>query len=141
MRPTEIKTIPHNFQLYPTVGNYIDYDDGSQRIFVSEVGNEDYEFCIAIHELIESHICRKRGIKNQDITNFDCKFESERKPGDETEAGDDKNAPYKREHFFATSIERLVAAELGIDWEIYEKTLDDLYLPKSSPSPLAPHIV
>jgi hypothetical protein len=44
----------------------------------------------------------------------------------DVEPGDHPDAPYKREHCFATGIERLLAAELGVDWTAYEHTLDTL---------------
>jgi hypothetical protein len=36
-----------------------------------------------------------------------------------SEPGDDPRAPYYREHQFASGMERLMAAELGIDWQQY----------------------
>ena len=91
---------------------------------MSELSSPDREFLIAVHEMLEQYICKKRGIKIEDINAFDINFEEERKKGlhtPEDEPGDDKNAPYRREHFFATNIERQLAAELGVDWADYEK--------------------
>lgn len=36
------------------------------------------------------------------------------------------NAPYRKEHFFATSLERLFSAELDVDWQEYERFVDAL---------------
>jgi len=63
---------------------------------------------------------------NSLITEFDIEFEKNRKDGNENEPGDDANAPYKNEHFFATTLERLRVAEHKIDWEIYNKTVGEL---------------
>ena len=120
-----IKTIPHNEQRYDTCGDYYDTDE-STEIKVSDLGNEDYEFLVAVHELIEQYLCKKRGIKELDITDFDEVFEMKRVQGNTDEPGDDKNAPYRREHFFATSIERLVSAEIGVDWSEYDKAINEL---------------
>jgi hypothetical protein len=35
--------------------------------------------------------------------------------------GDDPRAPYHKQHVFAENIERLLAAELGVDWSAYDK--------------------
>ena len=69
------------------------------------------EFCVALHETIEQHLCAKRGISNEDITAFDIKFEKEREHGKhgDNEPGFDPRAPYRKEHSFADKIERLVA--------------------------------
>ena len=36
------------------------------------------------------------------------------------------NAPYRKEHFFATNLERLLAAELKVDWFEYDRYVDAL---------------
>lgn len=85
------------------------------------------EFLVALHEQIEYFLCRMRGIKEEDITNFDLEYEARREAGDLTsEPGDDPLAPYNKEHVFATSIEKIVCKELGINWEEYEKTVYSL---------------
>jgi hypothetical protein len=114
-----IKTIPNKEQRYNTLGDYFDNENGT-NIFVSDLGNEDYEFLIGLHELVEQYLCKKRGIKEEDISKFDIKFEKERKDGDDSEPGDNKNAPYRKEHFIATNIERIICGELGLNWQDYE---------------------
>lgn len=123
-----IKTIPHNEQRYETSGDFWD-DECGTKIRVSEMGNDDYEFLVALHELVELHLCKKRGILEPNVAAFDIKFESEREKGlhsQEAEPGDHIDAPYRKEHFFATSIERLMANELGVDWAEYERTIMEL---------------
>jgi hypothetical protein len=116
-------TIPHEKQAYPTCGNWIFEDGGSIVIEVSETGNEDYAFLVGIHEMIESWLCRKRGITEESVTEFDIAYEAKRPEGDDSEPGDDPAAPYWKEHQFATQIERQVAEALGVDWSKYEETL------------------
>ena len=124
----KIETIPHEQQRYPTCGDY-EKVLSLMLIRVSKMNNEHYEFLVQLHEMVESYLCHARDIAEEDITAFDKKFEEDRKNlqwGDELEPGDAYNAPYRREHFFATSIERLMAAELGVDWTRYERTVQDL---------------
>ena len=121
-----IRTINHEEQRYETVGDYFEGPSGTKNIRVSNMANEDYEFLVAIHEAIEQHLCNKRGISEQDITAFDEKFEEERKEGkhsDDEEPGFDPKAPYVKEHTFATKIEKLLAKELCISWDLYDKTV------------------
>jgi hypothetical protein len=54
------------------------------------------------------------------LDKFDKDFDGEGEPGD------DPTAPYHREHVFATKIERMLAEELGIDWDAYDKTVNAL---------------
>jgi hypothetical protein len=42
------------------------------------------------------------------------------------EPGDDPRAPYYKEHFFATNIERMIAHEMGIDWNEYSQKVESL---------------
>ncbi len=124
-----VKTIPHSEQRYPTVGDWWFEIDGSLHVRVSEMGNPKYEFLIAYHEIAEAMLCHEKGIKVEDIDAFDTKFEEEREQGLHSpteEPGDSKDAPYKEEHFFATSIERLMAQKLGVDWREYDDTVTNL---------------
>lgn len=110
---------------YPTAGDYY-LVDTTMFVDICDQNNEDKDFCIMIHELIEEHLTRKRGIKEQDIMDFDLLFEKEREEGlhDEyAEPGYDMRAPYRKEHIFSEIIERQLAQELGIDWVEYEKNL------------------
>jgi hypothetical protein len=91
-----------------------------------DVGDWKYNYLIMIHELIESLLCMVRGISEEEVTDFDVTFEAERDRGKHTpedEAGDDPRAPYRKEHAFATAIERLIARELNVDWLEYEQAV------------------
>ena len=122
----EISTIPHHHQPYPTVGDWRFKEDGTLTINVSNMSDGRYEMLVAVHELVEALLCRHRGITTEAVDEFDKAFEASRLPGDESEPGDHVDAPYRREHFFATNIERLLAAELGVDWATYDKEVNDL---------------
>ena len=112
-----IKTIPHRRQRYETCGDYFNNGKGV-TIHISQFNNPDYEFAIAVHELIEWYLTKKRGIKIKEIDNFDMAFKGEGEPGDS------KDAPYYWEHQFATDIEKQVIYELGIPWDVYESDVD-----------------
>lgn len=100
--------------------------DGSMFILAAEMGNDDYEFCVLLHELIESYLAKKRGITDEAVTAFDAAYEDNRVEGDVSENGDDPLAPYHKEHVFASNMERLMAAELGIHWGSYEAFINSL---------------
>ena len=136
-------TIPHAELRYPTVGDYWETNTADllagasaadpslglplvREVRVSQLGNEDYEFLVAIHELIEQHLCKKRGIPEAKITAFDMLYEQSRPAGDTSEPGNDTRAPYYHEHQFATSIELQIAAALEVDWAEYDKTVNSL---------------
>lgn len=118
-------TIPHDHQRYDTVGDYQEAH-GVICFTISDMDNEKYEQLVAVHELVEKILCNARGIKDADIDKFDMDFEQGRDFGNESEPGHDKRAPYHAEHVFAEKIERLLAIELGIDWDIYDKTVTAL---------------
>lgn len=122
-----IETIPNNKQRYPTCGDY--FKKNNKMFFkISKLKNPDYEFLIAIHELIEWFLYQRKGLKIQDIDRFDIMFEKERKQGKwkNEESGFDKRAPYRKEHIFATKIERFLAKKLGVKWHIYDKSVNKL---------------
>jgi len=118
----DIKTVPHNKQRYPTVGDY--YREKHKMHFrISEMQNKDYEFLVAIHELVEQYLCEKEKISIESIDQFDISFERFRNAGDTSEPGDDKKAPYYRQHQIATAIERLMAVHIGVDWNDYDRKI------------------
>lgn len=122
----KIEAIPHNRHRYPTVGDWYFDKRGTLVIRVSRMGNWRYEMLVAVHELVEVLICKHRGVSQKSVDKFDKAFEANRKPGDESEPGDDPKAPYRREHFFATNIESLLSSELDVDWAKYEKKIYSL---------------
>lgn len=121
-----IKTIPHDGQDYETVGNWGRDSDGNLTVSVSAMGNEDYEFLVGIHELVEAWLCERRGVSDAAVTAFDTAYEAARPAGDLSEPGDDPAAPYSQEHCLATAVERMLCPFLGIRWADYEKACQGL---------------
>lgn len=122
----QIKTIPDEEQRYDTVGDYWK-KDGVDEIKVSSMSNRQYEFLVAIHEMIEQYLCENAGITDEEITRFDVDFENNRKEGDQSEPGESPLAPYHKQHMFAESIEKQMALECGIDWNDYGKYTNRFY--------------
>ena len=122
-----IKTIPHSDQRYETVGDWWFDSSGDLQIRVSNMNNWKYEAAVAFHELAEVLLCKDRGITTEMVDAFDMQWNKdhpgETQGGGDQEPGDDPNCPCRKEHFFATSVERLLAAELGMDWKEYDDTV------------------
>lgn len=121
-----IRTIPHDTQRYPTVGDWIWDKNGDIIITVSDMKNKKFEFLVAFHELIETMLCKERGIKQEEVDDFDISYEAKRNFGDDSEPGDSLKAPYYNEHQFATCLERLMALELGVNWKEYDEKVSSL---------------
>lgn len=133
-----IETIPHVHQAYDTVGDYWE-DESGIHIVVSEMGDEKMEQLVGLHELVEVILMRARGIPLSASTVFDKEFEANRgrsvpagvDPTDgsivfrqfpcDGEPGDAPDSPYQNEHNFATAVERMVCAALGIKWDDYDR--------------------
>ena len=125
MKRISIFTIPHKRQEYNTIGNYR-MTPKTFQIMVSKMGNDEYEFLVALHEMIEQHLCYVNNIFDAEITKFDKAFEAKRKKGNTDEPGNDPKAPYYKQHQFATKIERLMAKMLGVSWKKYEEAINSL---------------
>jgi hypothetical protein len=121
-----IETIAHEKQRYETVGAWLFDKKGNLHITVSDMKNDDYAFLVGIHEAVEAWLCRKRRIDERKVTDFDLNFEANRKEGDDSEPGDDPNAPYENEHLFATGIEKLLCSEFCVKWSEYDKAVTNL---------------
>lgn len=114
---------------YLTIGDYFKAKDGWD-VVTADLGYSDYNFLILLHELIELYLTQKRGITEPKIKKFDEWFEREKTKGrfqNIIEAGFHPKAPYRREHVFATKIERLIAKELKVNWGKYYKTMDQIW--------------
>jgi hypothetical protein len=121
-----IETQPVDRMRYKTLGDYYD-EDGIQAIMVADCGDDDYNFAVALHEFVEAYLTKKNGIKEEAITDFDKKFEAEWKNGDPFEPGDSPLAPYRKEHAFATTIERMFLHECGRNFYDYDMALNDFF--------------
>ena len=114
-----IVPIKHEHQRYNTCG---DWREGykSLHIDVSQLPDWRYEALIAIHELVEAVLCRHAGISQEAVDAFDIAHPEAPEPGDLNDA------PYRHQHAIASGIERLLAAELGVDWLEYDKAIEAL---------------
>lgn len=124
-----LRVINHFQNRYSTVGDYRQLENGNWLITSSDMKNDDYNFLVLIHELLEMYYTQREGIQEIDILKHDMMFERERSEGlhsSEDEPGDDERAPYRKHHAFAEKIEREVAKELGVNWEEYSKVVEEL---------------
>lgn len=121
-----IETIPHSEQRYETVGDYYQGKRGVYHITVSETGSDICNKMVAVHELVEMIMVEFKGIREQLITEFDKKFEANRKKGNTDEPGFDPDAPYRNEHAIATAVELMMCAHLNIPWKDYEDKINAL---------------
>jgi hypothetical protein len=115
-----ITAIPHGLQRYETIGDYYWEPNGDLHIYVSDLGDDHLNFLIAIHEAVEAMLTAKLGIAEPDIMAFDKAHPELLDPGH------DPRAPYHRQHVFAEIIERMVAHEMGINWQAYEQKVEKL---------------
>lgn len=121
-----IEEIPHPLQRYCTCGDWFVGEDGTWHIRVSNTGKWQHAVLVAVHELIEMSLCRQRDISEAAVTQFDLDFEASRPEGNTDEPGDSPDAPYQQEHQFATTVELLLAKELGVKWREYARAIESL---------------
>jgi hypothetical protein len=113
MENISIKTVDKKKIRNGGIGDYKRGVDGSLHILVARMKNKDYEFLVAIHELVEAWLADRHGVNYKEIDQYDKEYKG---PG---EPGETKDAPYKEEHKFANKIEYLVGKELEIDMKDY----------------------
>jgi hypothetical protein len=106
-----------DWQLMPTPCRPL----GEQALLITVAKQEDSRahMLVAIHELVESLLCIQRGITTEMVDHFDMNVAKTEDPGTEP------NCPYQKEHAFASAIERLIAHEMGINFEKYDKTISE----------------
>ena len=116
-----IETIPHKEQRYETVGDWWIAPDAKWQIRVSRMNNWKYELCVALHELVEMALCYVADVPQEVIDEFDMHYD-----GSQIEPGDDRHAPYHKQHCVATGVERIMAALLGVKWADYDNAVNAL---------------
>jgi hypothetical protein len=115
-----IEIVDHDTQRYETLGDWI-FSGEDLYIAVSSLNDWKMEALIGIHEAIEAILCKHNGVTEESVSEFDIKFEKDRKPGYIDEPGDSPYAPYRKYHSIATSIERMLAEWLDVNWQEYER--------------------
>jgi len=121
IKSINIKFVDDDKQRYDTSGDYYFTKDQLNIIISKEivrrrgklVRNRLVEFLILIHEMVEVLLVVARNISIDKIDEFDMNYKGDSEPGDEPDA------PYRKEHQFATKIEKMMAKELGVDWDEY----------------------
>lgn len=113
-----ILKVPKSEMRYDTAGDWYYDDDGDLIIKVAndepDFSTDDHQNLVALHELVEVLLCRKRGITQEQVDAFDMGPGSYDVIPEGEESGDQEGAPYRREHRFAMMIEHLMAHELGM---------------------------
>ncbi len=115
-----IETIPHGRQRYPTAGDWRIDAEGNISILVSDLGDWRYNAAVGIHEAVEAILCRRAGVEGCEVDRFDLGFRGNGEPGD------DRDAPYATQHCFATAVERMLIAAMGLSWADYDKAVEAL---------------
>jgi hypothetical protein len=119
-----IETIPHDQQRFPTwAGDWQIDQQGNIAIQVSELGDWRYEALVIHHELTEVLLCKARGITTEMVDAFCATVTERRAAGTVDETDHDKTSPSHREHLFAENLERMLAFELGVDWDEYGEAM------------------
>ena len=119
-----IRTLCAKDMRYDTAGDWREH-----HIFIRDENNPKYEHLVAFHEYAEKLYCDYNGIKEVDVTAFDMAYEETRTLGVAPcgcehldEPGDDPHAPYYKAHQLATIVEKLLALEIGVNWEKYNRS-------------------
>jgi hypothetical protein len=106
---------------------------GDLEVQIAPMSDWRYEMLLAVHELTEAIMCKHNGVTQKQVDEFDQEYDKTHTT--DCNAGDDTAAPYKREHCFATAIERILCAELGVDWKTYDDELASEYPGPSHKTP------
>jgi hypothetical protein len=116
-----IKFIPGAEQRYSTSGDWY-YDEHNDLVIAvtndaEPNPTEETQLLVAVHELVEALLCRRRRIPQKMVDDFDLNFKGQEDClacGDWAEPGDDPAAPYCQEHRFAMIVEHMLAHEMGV---------------------------
>jgi hypothetical protein len=98
---------------------------GDLQVRVSPMSDWRYEVLLGVHEAVEAICCMNAGVSQAEVDAFDLEYDKTHTF--DVDAGDEPHAPYSRQHCVATAIERILCAELGANWKLYDDTLKMSY--------------
>lgn len=121
-----IQVIPESEQRAEINGADWFFDEkGDLQVRVSPMSDWRREVLLGIHEAVEAIMCKHNGVTQQAVDAFDIEYDKTH--AFDVNAGDEPAAPYVREHCFATAIERILCAELDVNWLEYDTELSQSY--------------
>ena len=112
----QVEFIPRDAMRCDSAGDYFEEGD-TIRFIVAQSGNDEWDWLVLLHEMVEYVLVKKAGIPIAEIDAFDMAFQGDGEPGD------DPSAPYRHAHSIATGVERIIAGSLGIDWKPYDEAV------------------
>jgi hypothetical protein len=111
---------------YNTAGDWEVHEEKKHIHFsvtTAETGNWRYDALLQVHELIEAILCINNNVQEEDVSKFDM---SRTPDGPDGDCGDDPLAPYSKEHCFATAVERMLCAAMGVEWDDYSSRVEEV---------------
>lgn len=131
MKRISIDVISADKMRYASAGDWRFEDNGDSLIIeVADLEDWRYNMLVAVHELVEVLICNHTGVTQEEVDQFDMQYEKDRKEGDDSEPGDNSKAPYREEHCLSCGVERILAAVLNVEWNLYEDAIEALKFPQ-----------
>lgn len=131
-----IEVIPESQQRPEVNGADWFFDaQGDLQVRVSPLSDWRREVLLGIHEAVEAIMCKYNGVKQESVDAFDAEYDKGHTF--DLNAGDDPAAPYGREHCLATAIERILCAELEVNWKEYDDELASSYPGPSKRVPIS----
>ena len=119
-----IKTVESYHQRFSECGDwFFDADSNELTIFVTKMSDWRSELAVAIHELYEAVAFLADGGDQTDVDFFDKKFYTNKEM--DGQAGDQGDAPYHKQHWQATKVEKEVVAQLELEWHQHESNCDE----------------
>lgn len=99
--------------------------NGDLQVQIGPMSDWRREVLLGIHEAVEAILCKNNHVPQAAVDAFDQEYDKTHST--DCNAGDDPAAPYRREHCFATAVERMLCAELGVNWKDYDDELAASY--------------
>jgi hypothetical protein len=115
-----VNVVPHAEQRYDTAGDWRVEAGGGLVVTVSDLGDHRFNLILAGHELVEALLCQRDGISEQQVDEWDRNHVSADEPGEV------EGCPYRTQHSVADQVERWLAYLMGVDWDAYSTSFDQL---------------
>lgn len=117
----EVSFPKHSKQRYDTLGDWY-FVKCCRKTILKLTGSKEMGFlsalAVVIHELVETVLCMKSGVTQEQVDEFDMTHNLLDDPGMSPDA------PYHFQHLAALKVERAFCEAVGLTWKKHEANMD-----------------
>lgn len=121
MKAIEIRTLDVKYQRHGSLSDWHQPYGMPMKILVSNLGDADFEFILAVRKLVEMHLCGKSGIPATVVDSWNDSHRNIIDPGVMPDS------PYRSAATKSFEVAALLGELLNVDWIKFEARMEEVW--------------